>query len=408
MPAQPVSEPRHHHQHHREDPLVAGSEPEIQQQRIGRFIDGKAAGRDREEAQRGSAERRAASAKSQPMMTTERKQECTQPPDHIGRQWSPSTMTDQQHDHAPMHRRGDAADEQEPGEVAVMSGRDVGFHAGPKHSGVAVPVLCVCVDDFGLSPGIAEAVFRLARQGVVRATSCMVGAPLWRAHGARLREWSWLEAGLHLDFTEHPLDGAARRSLAALIAASYAGMLDAARVRREVSAQFDAFEAVMGRAPDFIDGHQHVHQLPVIRSALMAEVESRYRGGQKKPWLRSTRRARCTAVGPSERFKASFIEQIGAKELSALASRAGLIQNRHLLGVYDFSGGPNRYEALLQTWIGTAAPRDLLMCHPSAEADPSDALATARRAEFEVLSRPGFVAELLDGAGLQPGLISSC
>jgi len=270
-----------------------------------------------------------------------------------------------------------------------------------------MPVLCVCVDDFGLSRGIAEAVFRLAMQGVVQATSCMVGAPLWRSDGARLREWSGLEAGLHLDFTAHPLDASARRSLSALIAAGYAGLLDGALVRREVSAQLDAFEAVMGRAPDFIDGHQHVHQLPVIRNALIAEIESRYRAAPK-PWLRSTRRARCSAVGPMERFKASFIEQIGARELSALAARAGLLQNRHLLGVYDFSGGPPRYEALLQTWIATAAPRDLLMCHPSAEAHPGDALAAARRAEFEVLSRPGLVAELLCDAGLRSGPISCC
>jgi predicted glycoside hydrolase/deacetylase ChbG (UPF0249 family) len=306
-----------------------------------------------------------------------------------------------------MHRRSDTANEQEPGDVAVMIGREAGMHGGPKHSGVAMPALCICADDFGLAPGIAEAVFRLAEQGVVQATSCMVGAPLWRAHGARLREWSGLEAGLHLDFTEHPLDGGRRRSLGVLIAGSYAGMLGAALVRREVSAQFDAFEVVMGRVPDFIDGHQHVHQLPVIRNALIAEIETRYRD-RRKPWLRSTRRARCTAVGAAERFKASFIEQIGANELSALATRAGLVQNRHLLGVYDFFGGPARYESLLQTWITTAAPRDLLMCHPSAEADPRDALAAARRAEFEVLSRPGRVAELLCDAGLQPGLISSC
>lgn len=312
-------------------------------------------------------------------------------------------MADQEYDHAPMHRRSDTADEQEPGDVAMRIGRDFGLHGGPEHSGATLPALCICVDDFGLSAGIAEAVFRLAEQGVVTATSCMVGAPRWRADGTQLRELRGLDAGLHLDFTEHPLE-ASRRSLGALIASSHAGLLDAVRVRREVSAQFDAFEAVMGRPPDFIDGHQHVHQLPVIRTALVAEIGSRYRSALQ-PWLRSTRCARRTAVGARERFKAAFIEQIGAKALSTLAARAGLPQNGHLLGVYDFRGGAARYEALLKTWIGAAAPRDLLMCHPSVGAEPSDPLAAARRAEFEVLSRPGLMAELLSDAGLQAGRI---
>ena len=304
-----------------------------------------------------------------------------------------------------MHRRSHAANDQEPGDVTVMIGREFGLHGGPEHSGVAMPALCICVDDFGLFAGITSAVLKLAEQDVVNATSCMVGAPRWRSDAAPLRNLARFDVGLHLDFTEHPLL-APRRSLAVLIAASHAGALDAALLRRETRAQFDAFEAVMGRLPDFIDGHQHVHQLPMIRVALMEEIERRYRGLPRKPWLRSTRRARCTVAGAGERFKASFIEQIGARALSVLAASAGLVQNRHLLGVYDFSGGAARYEALLQTWILTAAPRDLLMCHQSsAKAEPGDPLAAARRAEFEVLSRPGFVDQLLADTGLQVDLI---
>ena len=271
-------------------------------------------------------------------------------------------------------------------------------HTAREHSGegrLDGRSICICVDDFGLYPGINEAVLRLADAGTVHATGCMVGAPHWRAGAAALREVRGLDVGLHLDFTERPLNAAARRGLQSVILSSYFGGLDRALVRTEIKTQLDEFEAAMDHPPDFIDGHQHVHQLPVIRDELLAELQRRYRGAAPLPWIRSTRRARRAVVGLGEGFKAWFIEQIGAAALAGLARQAGCRQNAHLLGVYDFSGGTRRYEALLANWLAGALPGDLLMCHPSALADAGDPLGAARRAEFEVLNRPGLVVEML-------------
>lgn len=104
-----------------------------------------------------------------------------------------------------------------------------------------------------------------------------------------------------------------------------------------------------------------------------------------------------------ERFKAWVIERLGADALAALAREGGFAQNGRLLGVYDFAGGVERYEQLLAAWIACAAPDDLLMCHPSAGAEVGDPISAARRAEFEVLSRPDFVGRLLREAGLALG-----
>jgi len=256
------------------------------------------------------------------------------------------------------------------------------------------------VDDFGLYPGVNEAVFQLADMGRVHAVGCMVGAPQWRSGGAvlRRRDPRGIDVGLHLDFTECSIQPAARRGLGAVIAGSYVGALDRRLVREEVGAQLDAFEAVMGRPPAFVDGHQHVHQLPVIRDELMSALDHRY--GTAMPWLRSTRRALATAVSAGERFKAWFIEQVGAAALASMARQRGARQNAHLLGVYDFSGGAARYASLLASWLGGALDGDLLMCHPSRESDPRDALGAARLAEFQVLSGGAF-AEMQAAAGLR-------
>lgn len=245
--------------------------------------------------------------------------------------------------------------------------------------------LCLCIDDFGLHAGINAAAFDLVAQGRVQALACQVGGPAWAAGAAELRRARGVDVGLHLDFTEHPL-GEPARPLGRLIALSLLGRLDAAALRAETAAQLDCFEAGMGRAPDFVDGHQHVHQLPQVREALLAELQRR---GPARPWLRSTRRPQALRG----RFKPWFIELLGAAELARQARRAGFPQNRALLGIYDFT--PGRFATLLPQWLAMAGDGDLLMCHPSRPvAAPADPILAARLAEFEVLAADGLPALL--------------
>jgi predicted glycoside hydrolase/deacetylase ChbG (UPF0249 family) len=160
----------------------------------------------------------------------------------------------------------------------------------------------------------------------------------------------------------------------------------------------DAFEQSLGHAPAFVDGHQHVHQLPMVRSELLQEMQARYR--DNSPWIRSTRTPRVslrTAVTLGrELFKPRGIEWLGSRGLASAAQRMGFPQNSHLLGVYDFQGGRSRYRQLLARWLQTAVDGDLLMCHPSTLPQVNDPLIDARHAEFEVLSGPDFDSSLRD------------
>lgn len=250
--------------------------------------------------------------------------------------------------------------------------------------------LCICADDYGLAAGVNAAVAQLAERGRLQATGALVGAPAWRQGLPWLREGagSGLEVGLHLDFTEAPLTPGARQRLPALIAQSYVGSLDAAMVRAEIRAQLEAFEDGLGRAPAFVDGHQHVHQLPGIRTALLEELARRYPAPAERPWLRNTRGrwASMRVAGLQDAAKAGVIAALGARALADAARRAGFRQNRGFLGVYGFEGGTDRYAGLLRGWLASARTGDLLMCHPGDQA--GDALAEARQAEFAVLTGP--------------------
>lgn len=252
---------------------------------------------------------------------------------------------------------------------------------------------------------INRAALRLIEMGRVHALGCMSGGPSWSVDSVLLRalQPSRVDIGLHLSLTELTLNPALARPLPALIRASYLRRLDPALLRREIVAQLDVFEAGVGRPPAYVDGHQHVHQLPQVRETLLAELARRYPGCL--PWLRSTRRSgavrrRIDGLGLGSRLKPWVIESLGAGSLQALARRAGFGQNRHLLGVYDFEGGPQGYGRLLSAWLEMASQGDLLMCHPSAAPagddtlHPGDPLLAARVAEFQVLSEPALAAQL--------------
>jgi predicted glycoside hydrolase/deacetylase ChbG (UPF0249 family) len=258
--------------------------------------------------------------------------------------------------------------------------------------------LVVCIDDFALRPGIDAAVLDLAARGRVSATSCMVGTPRWTQAAAGLRALpaGTLDIGLHLDFTEAPLDGSLRSGLGAFIARAYLGRLPRLRIAAEVRAQLDAFVQAMGRAPDHIDGHQHVHQLPVVREALLDEMARR---GYTRTWLRGTRVPR-----REPGTKPRVIAALGGARLRALARQRNVPVTGHLLGVYGFDADAARYEQLLAGWLQRAQDGDVLMCHPArAHADAAgDPIARARSIEDGVLGSEAW-PRLLARAGVTVG-----
>ena len=246
------------------------------------------------------------------------------------------------------------------------------------------PLRAIChgIDAYGLHDHVNAAALALRRDGRAQALSCMVGAPAWPDGAQALRRDSAgpSDVGLHLDFTQHPLT-LPPTSWSSLWMQGRLDRLSPAALHVEIAAQLDRFEQHLGRRPDFIDGHQHVHQFPQVRDALVDLLLKRY--PYQKPWLRSTR-------STSWRLKPMMIGQLGNRALTADADLLAFPHNRRLLGVYDFSGGPERYEALLSRWLQGAQHGDLLMCHPSANLIPDDPIAQARVDEYQVLSDPRF------------------
>lgn len=252
--------------------------------------------------------------------------------------------------------------------------------------------LAICADDWGLGAGVNDAIADLIERGRLSATSCLVDAPAFASGAGRLVELAnRADVGLHLNFTESFGEAAPRYGLGAFIARAYAGLLDPAAIRDEVRRQLDRFEATCGFAPHHVDGHQHVQQLPVVREALLAELQRR--AGGTRPWLRVSR-------PPAGGLKAAVLGALGARPLARDAARLGFVTNGRLLGVYGFDGTTGDYLERLKAWVAQAIDGDLLMAHPGSGSAGGDPIAAARRREYEVLGGDPFGRALAE-AGVE-------
>jgi predicted glycoside hydrolase/deacetylase ChbG (UPF0249 family) len=269
--------------------------------------------------------------------------------------------------------------------------------------------IAVCVDDFGMHEGINLAALDLARRGRVSSISCLVDGPAWQA-GSNALKASGLEVeiGLHLNFTERfgqPYDAV---PLSRLILLAYARQLDRAALKWEIERQLEKFVSFMGRMPDFLDGHQHVHQLPLIREALIECLDKR--DVSSSLWIRACcppERLGESALPYAIRLKSRLIGWLGAHAVKRLAAQHGHSQNRHLLGVYGFDGLAGDYLDLMQSWLQSAADGDVLMCHPSVPGPWNDAILESRSQEYDVLASQAF-HEMLDQTGLMIGRLQAC
>ena len=240
--------------------------------------------------------------------------------------------------------------------------------------------LYLTADDYGYNPAVDDAVLGLIDAGHLSGAGCMTRAPGWRAAAVRTGAFaSRAGFGLHLDFTEFSPQ---RRGLWPLIATSLARRLDARQLRDEIAAQCALFEDATGRTPDYIDGHQHVHQLPQIRDALIDVLTTRYAG--RLPLIR------ISGAQPGDGAKARFIAGLGARPLAEIARAAGFRITPRLLGVYGFDGDRATYRQRLERWIADARAGDAIMCHPATRALPGDSIGAARVRECAVLGATDF------------------
>jgi predicted glycoside hydrolase/deacetylase ChbG (UPF0249 family) len=229
----------------------------------------------------------------------------------------------------------------------------------------------LCADDYGLAPGVNRAIRDLIGRGRLNATSVMmVGPSIGRdevsALAAIAADSPRCAIGLHVTLTApfrpltmhfKPLDGGMFFAFPTLLRAGLLRRLDPEIIRAELMVQLAAFHEMFGRAPDFVDGHQHAQLFPGVRDAFLTAVKD----AAPNAWVRQGGRNQPLAqrLGAP---KALFLDLLSA-QFRNRAARAGIAFNPGFAGAYDFSRQPD-FGALMRQFLDGLPEGGLIMCHP--------------------------------------------
>ena len=267
--------------------------------------------------------------------------------------------------------------------------------------------LIVMADDFGIGPGTSQAILDLATQGKVTGTVLIVNSPFaadavssWR------RSRSSLEVGWHPNLTlDHPI--AAPEKIPSLVRAdgslhtlgSFMKRLMFGRIRTneaeiELRAQYERFIALVGHAPAFLNGHQHVHIFKPIALALQRIVGEQC----PRPYVRRVREPwGVIRRVPGARLKRVMLSHSG-RRTGGIYDSLGCPGNDTLAGITDpaYVTDPLYFTR----WLG-CVPGEVveLACHPGywddtlhgRDCEVGDGKAQRRVDELDLMSRPSFM-----------------
>ena len=256
-----------------------------------------------------------------------------------------------------------------------------------RHRRTHFPVI-VHADDFGETVDITEGICAAIAAGVVTSTSVMVNMP---GTAEALRRAPRLAGqasfGIHLNLCEgRPLTAGATLMDAnghflckrVLASRSLTGRLSLPELEAEVAAQIGMLRDC-GVRVSHLDGHKHLHQLPVVCQAV-ANVLPRF----------GIERVRLTRLGSWRRVRdaMTFAREVAARHAARVFARAQLRSPAHMVDLRDLLDGGALPPAGRG---GTRAEPIEICCHPATAASDASKPGSHRRGdELEYLLSPRF------------------
>lgn len=259
--------------------------------------------------------------------------------------------------------------------------------------------IVLCADDYGQSLPISQGIIKLISAQRLSAVSCLVNFPESEAHGKWLKTYQdQVDIGLHFNLTEgSPLSNAYKKkygeqflSLPTLMRMAYTRRLALPVLVAECNAQLQRFVDVYSRPPDFMDGHQHVHQFPIIQNAV-TEVFNIHM--PKQAYMRLAKPAWCFKH-IKVLLKQIALFALGSSAFHERLRQQGILHNASFSGMYHFAGA---YEQWFKYFLRTINTQGLIMCHPSLDGFATkDGIAKARYQEYLYLISDGFISDCRD------------
>lgn len=250
-------------------------------------------------------------------------------------------------------------------------------------------------DDYAMTPAVTRGILVVLEAGRISATGAMTNRPHWREASRALRAFEGrADLGVHVNLTcGAPLTRAAGLAsggllpkLGSLLARGPARLLPLAAIEAEIDAQLTEFEDAMGRMPDFIDGHQHVHAMPGVRRAFAVVLARRYPAA--KPYVRDAADSLAAIRARGVQVRKAMTVAALARPFGKRMAELGFALNRGFSGFSAFDPRQD-YGADFPRYLAAPGTAHLVMCHPGEVDDELRALDPVTE------SRPKEIAYLL-------------
>jgi predicted glycoside hydrolase/deacetylase ChbG (UPF0249 family) len=254
--------------------------------------------------------------------------------------------------------------------------------------------IILCADDYGQNLAISQAIIELLDDKHLSATSCLVTQPNWASQAKMLAPYTdQIDIGLHFNLTDgKPLSKElpAFLPLKDLIIKSFTKGIKKEPIVSELNAQLEAFVEATGKLPDFIDGHKHVHQFPIVRDAFLQVFDERLR--------ESGAYVRCT-FDPASLYRVkdvAFLKQLiiqltGGIIFKRELEKRKITHNSTFAGIYNFAAAPD-YSRLFPRFLSQVGDRGLIMCHPGMHStEETEEIVNMRHQEYIYFSSPKFL-----------------
>ena len=260
--------------------------------------------------------------------------------------------------------------------------------------------LSICADDFGITEKVNNAIVKLISLERITETSCIVLTDSFKSGAKDLIKYkNKIGVGLHLTLTDFKslseLKSLSKNNnmgnVNNIIIKSIRKKIPPEEIIKEINLQLDLFEKIIGCSPNFIDGHHHVQQLPIIRECLIEVIKKRY--SENLPWIRNASENFSKILKRKTSIIKSLIIGFFGKKTKELIKINSIRSNDGFSGIYDFST-KLKYETLFKNFIFDISNDHLLMVHPGQSDEllsTIDSVTFTRDLEFDFLSSDSFL-----------------
>lgn len=220
--------------------------------------------------------------------------------------------------------------------------------------------ICICADDFGMSASISEGIIDLVKEKKIQAVSCILNKDVSLKYFKVLKRFKHkIDIGLHINLTENKKGINLKfNNIFNVFSSLKLIIFRRDLITKQVKSQIKEFERRFEFKPKHIDGHHHIHQLPLVSSIIIKSITN------FKPFVRQSGDNISNIISRRIAITKSIFISLFSKNLILNLKKNNLYFNDSFSGIYEFNEN-TEYKKIFHKFLVNTKNNHLIMCHPA-------------------------------------------